>query len=142
MLGRPLDRGGHALEGDDQLLDPAFSKLLRCNDYTVEAVYHLFAGGRLNSDPAAARDALIAVLDAAAGAGARVVYLLTGGRGDLTWQRAADRFCAMVAPCVEHANRVGVALAVENASSLYADIHLAHTLRDTVTLAEMSDLGI
>jgi len=35
-----------------------------------------------------------------------------------------------------------VRLAIENASSLYADIHLAHTLRDTITLAEMSGLGI
>ena len=48
----------------------------------------------------------------------------------------------MVAPCAAHAKRSGVALAIENASSLYADIHLAHTLRDTVTLAEMSGLDI
>jgi sugar phosphate isomerase/epimerase len=68
--------------------------------------------------------------------------MLTGGRGALAWQQAADRFCAMIAPCVEHAKRAGVALAIENASSLYADIHLAHTLRDTVTLAEMSGLGV
>ena len=48
----------------------------------------------------------------------------------------------MVAPCRELAARTGVALAIENASSLYADIHIAHTLRDTVTLAEMSGLGV
>jgi sugar phosphate isomerase/epimerase len=82
------------------------------------------------------------VIDAAASAGARTVYLLTGGRGGLNWEQAADQFCVMVTPCVEHSNRVGVALAIENASSLYADIHLAHTLRDTITLAEMSGLGI
>jgi sugar phosphate isomerase/epimerase len=35
-----------------------------------------------------------------------------------------------------------VALAVECASSLYADIHIAHTLRDTIALAEMAGLGI
>ena len=35
-----------------------------------------------------------------------------------------------------------MALAIENASSLYADIHLAHTLRDTVALAEMGDLSV
>ncbi len=45
-------------------------------------------------------------------------------------------------PCVEHAQQAGVALAIETASSLYADIHLAHTLRDTITLAEMGGLGI
>jgi sugar phosphate isomerase/epimerase len=127
---------------DSQLLDPEFPMLLQRNDYAVEAVYHLFAGGRLSTDAHAARDALSTVIDAAAGVGARTVYLLTGGRGALTWKQAADRFCAMVASCLEHAKRAGVALAVENASSLYADIHLAHTLLDTITLAEMSGLDI
>jgi sugar phosphate isomerase/epimerase len=127
---------------DSQLLDPGFPMLLQRNHYTVEAVYHLFAGGGLSGDPHAARDALCTVIDAAAGARARTVYLLTGGRGTLTWERAAERFCAMVTPCVAHARAAGVALAIENASSLYADIHIAHTLRDTVTLAEMGALGI
>lgn len=127
---------------DSQLLDPEFPKLMQRSAYTVEAVYHLFAGGRLSTDPHTARDALYRVIDAAAGVSARTVYLLTGGRGDLTWDRAAAQFCAMVAPCTEQAKRAGVALAIENASGLYADIHLAHTLRDTVTLAEMCGLGI
>jgi sugar phosphate isomerase/epimerase len=127
---------------DSQLLDPGFSMLLQRNHYAVEAVCHVFAGGRLAGDPQAARDALCTVIDAAAGVGARTVYLLTGGRGALSWQQAAERFCAMVAPCVAHAKTAGVALAIENASSLYADIHLAHTLRDTITLAEMGGLDI
>jgi sugar phosphate isomerase/epimerase len=127
---------------DDQVLDPDFPKLVQRNDCTVEAVCHVFAGGRLTGDPRAARDALLPVIDAAAGVGARVIYMLTGGRDSLTWPQAADRFTAMIAPCVEHAKQAGVALAIENASSLYADIHLAHTLRDTITLAEMSELGV
>jgi sugar phosphate isomerase/epimerase len=127
---------------DSQLFDPEFSMLLQRKNYMVEAVYHLFADGLLSTDPPAAQDALCAVIDAAASVGARTVYLLTGGRGDLTWEQAADQFCVMVTPCVEHANRGGVALAIENASSLYADIHIAHTLRDTITLAEMGGLGI
>ena len=127
---------------DSQLLDPEFPMLLQRNDYAVEAAYHLFAGGVLSSDQRAARAALSAVIDAAAAVGARTVYLLTGGRGALTWVEAAERFCAMVAPCVTHARTAGVALAIENASSLYADIHIAHTLRDTVTLAEMGDLSV
>ncbi len=127
---------------DSQLLSPEFPMLLQRNAYTVEAVCHIFAGGRLSTDARVARDALSTVIEAAAGVGARTVYLLTGGRGSLTWQQAAERFCAMVAPCVAQANKAGVALAIENASSLYADIHLAHTLRDTVTLAEMCGLGI
>jgi len=127
---------------DSQLLDPEFPILLQDNTYTVEAVYHLFAAGTLTNDPREARPALNQVIDAAAGVGAQTVYLLTGGRGPLSWSQAAGRFCEMVAPCAEHADRAGVALAIENASSLYADIHLAHTLRDTITLAEMSGLGI
>jgi sugar phosphate isomerase/epimerase len=127
---------------DSQLLDPEFPNFLRRNAYRVEAVTHVFAGGRLSADPQPAREALSAVIDAAAQVGARTVYLLTGGRGALTWEQAAEQFRAMVAPCVAHAQRVGVALAIECASSLYADIHLAHTLRDTITLAEMAGLGI
>ncbi len=121
----------------DQLLDPAFPEFLQRNDYRVEAVTHIFGG-----DPQSAREALSTVIDAAAAVGARSVYMLTGGRGDLTWEQAAERFCGMVAPCAEQAKRAGVALAIECASSLYADIHLAHTLRDTITLAEMGGLGI
>jgi sugar phosphate isomerase/epimerase len=124
---------------DTQLLDPEFAKVLQRNTYTVESVCHIFGGGRLE---ASARDALLRVIDAAAAVGARVVYMLTGGRGDLTWPQAAERFGAIIAPCVERAKRAGVALAIENASSLYADIHLAHTLRDTITLAEASGIGV
>ena len=82
------------------------------------------------------------MIDAAAAVDARTVYLLTGGRGPLSWAQAAERFCEMIAQCAAHAERSGVALAIENASSLYADMHIAHTLRDTVTLAEMSGLDI
>lgn len=127
---------------DSQLLEPEFPTMLRRNHYDVEAVYHLFAEGALAGDLGAARDALLAVIEAAAAVGARTVYLLTGGRGDLGWAQAAERFCAAVAPCVARAKAAGVALAIENASSLYADIHIAHTLRDTVALAEMGDLDI
>ncbi|BBY12916.1 sugar phosphate isomerase/epimerase family protein [Mycobacterium marseillense] len=127
---------------DGQVLDPEFREMMQRNDFAVEAVCHIFAGGRLSADCQSARDALMQVIDAAAGVDARVVYMLTGGREALGWAQAADRFTAMVAPCVDHAKQAGVALAIENASSLYADIHLAHTLRDTVTLAEMSGLGV
>lgn len=127
---------------DTELLDSNFPKLLQAGNYTVEAVYHLFAGGDLASDPRAAQDGLCRVIDAAARVRAHTVYLLTGGRGELAWAAAAERFCAMVAPCAAHAKAAGVALAVENASGLYADIHLAHTLRDAVALAEMADLSV
>jgi sugar phosphate isomerase/epimerase len=127
---------------DSQLLDPEFPIWLQGSTYRVEAVTHVFAAGAVTNDPHDARAALNQVIDAAAGVGAHTVYMLTGGRGSLSWAQAAARFCETIAPCVEHAERAGVTLAIENASSLYADIHLAHTLRDTVTLAEMSGLGV
>jgi sugar phosphate isomerase/epimerase len=130
---------------DGQLLDPSFVRLLRSDDYAVEAVYHLFGGGRLSGEAQsvrAARAELSRLIDAAAATGARCIYMLTGGRSGLTWERAAERFCRAIEPCVHEAERVGVSLAIENASSLYADVHLAHSLRDTITLAELAGIGI
>ena len=68
--------------------------------------------------------------------------MLTGGRGELTWEQAAERFVRGDRAVPAHAQQAGVTLAIENASALYADIHIAHTLRDTIALAEMADLGI
>jgi sugar phosphate isomerase/epimerase len=130
---------------DSQLFDPQLQRLIDTNDYAVEAVYHLFASGRLSIDPTetrVARESLLRVIDSAANVGARCIYLLTGGRGRLTWEQAAEHFCATIAPCCHAAEQAGIAIATETASSLYADIHLAHSLRDTITLAEMAGLGI
>ena len=117
---------------DSQLAEPALAQLIEQGGYSVDTVYHLFASG----------DGLSRVIDRAAEVGARVVYMLTGGRGEEDWDRAAEHFCGAVAPCVRDAEQAGVALAIENASALYADIHIAHTLRDTITLAEMAGVGI
>lgn len=117
---------------DSQLTEPDLPKIVAGEGYSVETVYHLFSS----------RDALLKVIDAAHGLGARAVYMLTGGRGELTWEQAADRFSEAVTPCARVAENAGVKLAIENASSLYADIHIAHTLRDTITLAEATGLGI
>jgi sugar phosphate isomerase/epimerase len=117
---------------DSQLFEPGLPQLVKDGGYSVESVCHVFSS----------RDGLLRIIDAAAAVGARTVYMLTGGRGKLTWEQAAERFCAAVVPCMRAAERAGVALAIENASCLYADIHIAHTLRDTVTLAEMAGLGI
>lgn len=125
---------------DSDLLDPTLNTAFEA--YRVEAVYHLFAAGDLTADARRAQDGLNGVIDAAAAVGARMIYLLTGNRGDLSWDQAAARFSAMIAPSVEHAARVGVRLAIENASALYADLHMAHTLRDTVELADRAGVGI
>lgn len=117
---------------DTQLGEPGLPEVISAQGYSVESVFHLF-------DTA---DGLRRVVDAAAGVGARVIYMLTGGRGDLTWEDAASRFCDAVQPCLDDAAAAGVALAIENASGLYADIHIAHTLRDTIELAEAAGVGV
>lgn len=117
---------------DAQLSEPNLPNIVAGEGYSVETVYHLFSS----------YDSLMPVIEAAADVGARVVYMLTGGRGELTWAAAAERFGEAVRPCLEAAEQAGVALAIENASSLYADIHIAHSLRDTIALAEMTGLGI
>jgi len=117
---------------DFQLFDPALAHLVADRAYHIQAVCHVFS----------APDELLRVIDAAAGVGATMVYLLTGGRGERTWEQAADRFCTAVAPCAAAARDAGISLAIENASSLYADIHIAHSLRDTITLAEYAGLDI
>lgn len=130
---------------DVQLFDHGFTDPVMAGDYHIEAVYHLFGGGQVPAEAEkvrAARTGLIRLIDAAAETGARCIYMLTGGRGPLNWEQAAERFCVAVEPCVRHAQAASVDLAIENASSLYADLHLGHSLRDTLTLAEMAGLGI
>ncbi|WP_422748478.1 sugar phosphate isomerase/epimerase family protein [Mycobacterium sp. WMMD1722] len=117
---------------DVQLSDPGLAPLIAARGYRTHAVCHVFSTS----------DELLRVIDAAADIGATMVYLLTGGRRGLNWEQAADRFCAAVAPGVAAAGNAGICLAVENASSLYADIHFAHSLRDTITLAELAGLDI
>ena len=111
----------------------------------VESITHVFCQGRLSEDGnlwRQARDTLARLIDRAAQLEARSIYMLTGGHGGESWEEDADHFCAAIAPCVAQAKSAGVALAVENASSLYADLHIAHTLADTVRLAEMADIGL
>jgi sugar phosphate isomerase/epimerase len=117
---------------DSQLDEPGLAQIIGQDGYAVDTVYHLFESG----------EGLSRVVETAAALGARVVYMLTGGRGELSWEQAAERFCAAIAPCVREARQAGVALAIENASALYADIHFAHTLRDTIALAEMAGVDV
>ena len=99
---------------DTQLDDPGLAEVIATEGYSVETVFHLFT----------TPDALHRRIDDAARVGARAVYMLTGGRGKASWGEAAERFCSVVAPCLEHADRAGVTLAIENASSVKQE-HLA-----------------
>lgn len=96
----------------------------------------------LERDSGTAAQGLLRVIDMAAVLGAPSIYLITGGRGALSWEQAATRFEGLLAPCREHAARQGIALLVENASPLLVDIHIAHSLPDTLRLARRAQIGL
>lgn len=107
----------------------------------IEALTQLFCRD-LSTAGEEAVSGLLAGIDSAAAIGARSLYMLTGGRGPLSWEDAARRFAELIAPCRQVARRHGVELLIENASALYADIHIAHTLGDTIRLAEEAGIGV
>jgi sugar phosphate isomerase/epimerase len=119
---------------------------LASGDYQVETIAHMFMPGRhLSPDEESwqtARTELTQLIEIAEKIGARSIYMLTGGHGTLTWEQAADAFSVAIAPCVAQARTAGIALAIENALPLYSDAHIAHSLRDTVSLAEMAGIGV
>jgi len=130
------------------LLDENFSvlqTLLRKNSFQLETIAHVFlASGDLSVAQArqAGRVRLSELIRKAEQLGARSIYMMTGGHGGLTWEQAADNFCEAIAPCVAQANAAGIALALENAPAVYADVNLAHTLRDAIALAERANIGV
>jgi sugar phosphate isomerase/epimerase len=132
-----------SLLGDDLSLP---LKILDAGGYQFESMTHLFfGGGHVESREeawAGERAKLSRAIDAVAAFGGRSIYMMTGGHGDLTWEQAAECFSAALAPCVARADAAGVKLMVEAAPALYADIHLAHSLRDALTLAEIAGIGV
>lgn len=87
-------------------------------------------------------EALSRAIDIAYQVGARAIYLVSGGRGSLSWDDAAQRFADLIAPTLDSAKAKDVQLLVETAGSLNVDIHLAHTLDDTIRLAEIAKIGV
>lgn len=109
----------------------------------VASLNHPFATTTdLERDDGAATEKLLRAIDLATALGAGSIYLITGGRGGLTWEQAATRFTDLIAPCRVSAEARGVQLLVENASAFNVDIHIAHTLADTITLAELAGIGV
>jgi sugar phosphate isomerase/epimerase len=86
--------------------------------------------------------ALTTAVENAAVLGAGVVYLVSGPSGRLSWERAADLFAERMAPVVQRAGELGVALAVENTLPVKCDISFVHTVRDAVALAERTGIGL
>jgi sugar phosphate isomerase/epimerase len=113
------------------------------NGIRVESVNHQFAlYPDLEHDTGEAAEKLVEAIDIATALGAKSVYLQTGARGSLSWEHAAERFAALIAPCRKTAAEAGVSLLVENASPFTADIHMVHTLADAVALAELAGIGV
>lgn len=114
--------------------------------YRVETITHVFLTNRpLTEDErdwGQARSELSRLIDVAKQIGARSIYLLTGGHGNLSWEQAAAAFCAAIAPCAAQAQAAGVLLLIEPASPLHADLSITHSLRDTAELAEMAGIGV
>lgn len=114
-------------------------------DLQLQSIAHLFTANPLTQSPGdwqQPRETLNRLIDMGAELGADSIYMLTGGRGELSWIEAAASFNAAITPCRERARAAGLALAIENASALYADLHIAHSLADTLTLAEMADIDV
>jgi sugar phosphate isomerase/epimerase len=117
--------------------------MLRTGGTRVATVNHVFAGfSNLASDQGMAAQKLTEAIDIAATLGADKIYLLTGGRGSLDWEGAAQRFALLIEPCLEIARSRKVMLLIENANFLNTDIHIAHTLADTIRLARIADIGL
>jgi len=114
--------------------------------HEVETIPHPFMASKAlrRSEEALAeeRSKLGRLIDEAKQLGARSIYMTTGGHGSLSWEEAAECFSAGIAPCVAQAREAGIAIMIENALPLYADLHIAHSLRDTNTLAEMAGIGV
>lgn len=96
----------------------------------------------LEADSGEAAERLNATIDACAAIGCGHIYLVSGGRGSLDWEDAAEAMARLLTPCRDRAAAAGVQLSVETANLLNADIHIAHTLDDTIRLAEIAGIGI
>jgi sugar phosphate isomerase/epimerase len=109
----------------------------------VEAIHHRFGVfPDLERDDGTALATLLEVLAAGEALGAQSIYMTTGGRGGLDWEGAARRFAELVEPAVADAAGRGMRLLIETTSPFYVDRHIAHTLADTITLAEHAGIGI
>jgi sugar phosphate isomerase/epimerase len=90
----------------------------------------------------AERDRLRAGLYVAADLGCDVMYTTTGAAHGLTWDEAAARFGDAIAPVAAHAAEVGVRLAIENTTTMRADLGFAHLLADAIDLARLAGIGL
>lgn len=96
----------------------------------------------LERDSGEASARMLKAIDDTVLLGAKAMYLQTGGRGSLDWEQAAARFADLLAPAMQSAAEKGVSIMIENASPFNIDMHIAHTLADTILLAEMTGIEV
>jgi sugar phosphate isomerase/epimerase len=145
---RSLEARRVSLSSDLLFADDGVSarNALQAGNQRLETITHPFTAGRhLQRGEefwGRVRGQLDRAIDIAAHLQAQSIYMLTGGHGSFSWEEAAEIFCDAVAPCASRARAAGISLLIENAPPLYADLHIAHSLRDTVALAEMAGIGV
>ena len=114
--------------------------------FALETISHPFhMGHHLDPDPATwaePRETLSRLIEFAKDLGGRSIYMVSGGRGRMGFEEAAEVYAAALAPCLPEAKAAGIPLAVENAPALYPDSSLCHTLRDALTLAQVAGIGV
>lgn len=118
------------------------ARLFRDAGLSVALLTHRAFGFATPAEAAQQRARLIATIDLAHTLGAPAVCLTSGGRGELSWVEALQRFAAEISPCVEYARAAGVALGLEPTSHLYADASIAHRLSDVVALARAAGISV
>lgn len=129
-----LSNGSQILEAETAIKD---------NNVSISAINHVFCENlALASDNDVAVQNLLGIIDTAARLGTKTIYLLTGARGELEWESAAERLSELLVPCIRLAQDNSIQVLIENASGFNADIHIAHTLDDCLLLASMVHTGV
>lgn len=81
-------------------------------------------------------------IDVASGVGSLSAILVSGPAGDMTVDQAGSALGVALAPVVEHANRTGVTLALENTHRSRPDYSFVPTLREAAALARRYGIGV
>jgi sugar phosphate isomerase/epimerase len=81
-------------------------------------------------------------IDQAAAVGATSVYTITGPRVHADWADNADAYARLAGNLVDYAAERNVALAVEPANWLYADLSFVHSFHDSVAFASRTGMRV
>lgn len=130
------------LEQSDGLGDGTARRLVRDSGLAVATLTHRAFAFSCPADMAAGRERLARTIDRAAELGAQSIIMTTGGRGDLSWGDAVERFTEGVAPCAALARDAGIRLGIEPTSHLYADVSIAHRLTDCLHIARKARISV